>query len=159
MDPVTALGLVSNVIQFVEYAAKLISGCHDLYRSANGALDDHNALETVSQNLKSLAQDVQPSKRSPNAKQSRVEEELQLACEECIKVNQKILELLEKLKVNGPNRKWESFRQILNIMMRQKDVARLEEDLKKIQQRIDTSMLFCLRWVGACSQFKNPSHS
>jgi hypothetical protein len=145
MDPISALGLATNIIQFIEYAAQLVSGCHDIYRSANGALDSHAALENVAKRLNSLAQDVLGCRPPPTAKQSNAEKRLQEICDECVAVNKKLLELLQKLKVNGPHRKWESFRQIINITMRKKDVTRLEEDLKQIQWSIDSTLLFCLR--------------
>lgn len=145
MDPISALGLASNVIQFVEFATQLVSGYYDIYRSANGALDGHAALETVAKNLSSLVREVEESKPPTAAKQSPAEKQLHEVCGECVAVNRDLLRLLEKLKANGPHRKWESFRQILNIMVRQKDVTRSEDELKRIQRRINSTLLFCLR--------------
>lgn len=51
MDPLTALGLASNIVQFVDFASKLISQSHEIYQSADGALEDNVALEHVAKNL------------------------------------------------------------------------------------------------------------
>ena len=58
MDPLTALGLAANIVQFVDFTSKLISQSHEIYRSADGALEDHVALENVANNLSKLSDEL-----------------------------------------------------------------------------------------------------
>ena len=45
MDPLSALGLASNIIQITEFTGKLISQSKEIYRSADGTLSEHAILE------------------------------------------------------------------------------------------------------------------
>jgi hypothetical protein len=51
MDPLTALGLVGNVVQFVDFALKLISTGAEIAGSAGGATEGTLELEKVCNTL------------------------------------------------------------------------------------------------------------
>jgi hypothetical protein len=51
MDPLSALGLAGNVVQFVQFATSLFKGTKQIYLSASGISDDHESLEDIYEKL------------------------------------------------------------------------------------------------------------
>jgi len=52
MDPLAALGLASNMVQFVDYSIKLIQGVREIHDS--GDTKENKSLETVTSEMKRL---------------------------------------------------------------------------------------------------------
>ena len=79
MDPLSALGLASNIIQFVQFAAKLISESQEAYESIDGLSQRHSDLEGIAVDLLNLQQQLlkDASCRAPGAKPSAAEAQLQ----------------------------------------------------------------------------------
>jgi hypothetical protein len=38
MDPITAIGFAANILQFIEYSAKIISAGIEIYESTSGSM-------------------------------------------------------------------------------------------------------------------------
>ncbi|KAF5967483.1 nacht nucleoside triphosphatase [Fusarium coicis] len=58
MDPLTALGLAANIIQFVGFAASLISTSREVYSLATGTGRDITTLAIVHNQLEKLSRDL-----------------------------------------------------------------------------------------------------
>ena len=56
MDPFTAIGLASAIVQFVDYASKLVKGTIEIYGSATGDTAETGSLKLVTQKLRDLTQ-------------------------------------------------------------------------------------------------------
>ncbi|KAF2180628.1 hypothetical protein K469DRAFT_455391, partial [Zopfia rhizophila CBS 207.26] len=54
METLAAIGLVGNIIQFVQFSCKLISESAQLYGSGEGALVLNSDIEAVTKDLVSL---------------------------------------------------------------------------------------------------------
>jgi len=54
MDPLTALSLAGNGIQFVELAPSLLSQGYELYKSTSGKLQAEEELELITSDLSGL---------------------------------------------------------------------------------------------------------
>lgn len=52
MDPISALSLAANVVQFVDCGFKFISTIIKIYQSATGSLVEHHELDAVVKNLR-----------------------------------------------------------------------------------------------------------
>lgn len=63
MDPVSAVGLASSILTFVEFAANLVTGTIKIYRSSDGALDENTQLDKAIDELDLLSSllDKRPS--------------------------------------------------------------------------------------------------
>ena len=55
MEALAALGLASNIIQIVDFGARLLSKSREIHHSADGSLDENNILEDVTSNLAELS--------------------------------------------------------------------------------------------------------
>jgi hypothetical protein len=61
MDPLTALSVAGNIIQFVDFSYKLISSSYKLYESASGALVENLELEAIAESVLELNVKVKDS--------------------------------------------------------------------------------------------------
>ena len=52
MDPLTAIGLASSIVQFVDYGTKLIGGAREIYHSTTGTTAQNETLELVATEMK-----------------------------------------------------------------------------------------------------------
>lgn len=51
LDPLTALAIAGNIVQFVEFSGKIISGRSELFQSSTGVLKSNEALEAITKDL------------------------------------------------------------------------------------------------------------
>jgi hypothetical protein len=61
MDPLSAVSIASNVIQFVDFACKLVSGSRQLHKSLDGVLSDKVIVEVLADDLESLSTNLRKS--------------------------------------------------------------------------------------------------
>jgi hypothetical protein len=106
MDPLTAVGLAGNIITFIDLSTKVISRTKQLYESASGATSENDELESLTRNLKDLADRTRrkPSNTSRNDHFSlniTSETVLDNISQQCIQVADELLETLESVKVKG----------------------------------------------------------
>ncbi|KAF8253283.1 hypothetical protein K440DRAFT_657280 [Wilcoxina mikolae CBS 423.85] len=55
MEPLAAIGLVGNIVQFVDFTSKILSKTQQIYRSADGALSENIDTELVTNDLAKLS--------------------------------------------------------------------------------------------------------
>jgi hypothetical protein len=96
MDPLTAVGLAGNIIQFVDFAGKLVPGAVTLY---NGPKLENLEMETLIEDIKMLAQTTRTLLGL-----SKEGQLLQTLSNQCLEVYDALLSVLQSPKVKG-NRK------------------------------------------------------
>ncbi|KAH7360458.1 hypothetical protein BKA65DRAFT_421518 [Rhexocercosporidium sp. MPI-PUGE-AT-0058] len=137
MDPLTVLGLASNIVQFVDFTSKLISATHSLYASSSGAKLENVELEGLTQDLQRLALQVNPPDVS-YTRNTMTEEESDLLnlSKQCLEVSTELLLVLESIKVKGNHKKWKSFYQALQSVRKKGEIEALQVRLDRIEQRM-----------------------
>jgi hypothetical protein len=153
MDPITALGLAANVVQFLTFAGGIISKSAEIYSSADGQLVEQQELRIVANNLQALAIALPKSKGSrhhgnPNSSEVLSDQQLGELCKECRGVSHELLGALSALQVNGKHKRWNSFRQALNSVWSEDKINALELRVNRYRSQIDTALLFSLRYVS-----------
>lgn len=63
LEPLTALGVVANVFQLIDYLRKTLSDAHEIYKATDGASIRNSELESISIRLEELIDDL--SNRMP----------------------------------------------------------------------------------------------
>jgi hypothetical protein len=129
MDPLTALGLASNIVQFVDFSGKLISATHEIYTSASGARNENVELESLAQNLKHLANQACPLQTTIMVV-GKEDELLRDLGKQCVELSDELVSILEKLKAKSGSKKWQSFYQALQTV-------RKKDEIEALQQRLD----------------------
>ncbi len=153
MDPLTAIGLVSAIVQFVDFSSKLIAEGHQIYQSIEGASRANLHTESITNHINSLNSHLlQPVRRySQTGVSSESETALRALAESCRTVASDLLILLNELKVDkhsqGAQRKWETFRKaVLTQNPKNKDkIKSLEEALDILQKLINQHLVTMIK--------------
>jgi hypothetical protein len=144
MDPLTALGLASNIIQIISFTSDLISNSREIYKSADGKLVQNLELEAITRNLYDLSSHLSfPRQRRKDL--SDTDKELQELCKGCTRVSAQLIKVIQGLTVQGNHRKWGSFRQALNSVWEKDKIEELSKRLERYRSQIDTMLLVSLR--------------
>lgn len=162
LDPFSALGLASNVVQFVDFGTKLFSGAAELYHSVDGTLAVNAVLETITEDLSSLSAELgNASFYRTQDVSADVENLIRLALS-CKDLADKVLLVLTGLKVPKGHRKWvltglkvpkghrkwKSIRHALASAWREKDIRAYMEQLDKFRSQMTVHLVAILRLVS-----------
>lgn len=104
MDPVTCLGIASAIVQFVDFATKLVSEGEELYNSANGTSKENSELKNITLDLSSMSQKLSLPTR-PGKRISKDEIEFRKVAASCKDVADEFLGVLDSIKVDSPHKK------------------------------------------------------
>jgi hypothetical protein len=149
LDPLTTLGAVANVAQFIEFAIKIFANSHSIYNSANGSLIEHDDLGRVSEDISALSRKLQESLTTTAASDSLTGDEQALCdlCKGCIDVSQELTNALKNLTGQGKPGKFRSFRQALKSVWSKDDIDRLEKRVRLFKEELNTRIIVGLRLV------------
>ncbi|KAI1740933.1 hypothetical protein F4680DRAFT_447784 [Xylaria scruposa] len=141
MDPLTAVGLASNVVQFVHFTSDLIHTAVKIHKSSIGCTDDVLTLDSLYQQLSAFNDGFSSgSKNAHGYLNGRGNESTQgipsfhalsLLCKsDC----EKLLSVVDTLKKqHGPRKHWQSFRTALRMVWEKDKIEELEKRLNRIQ--------------------------
>ncbi|KAE9367360.1 hypothetical protein N431DRAFT_415963 [Stipitochalara longipes BDJ] len=143
MDPLTALGLASNIVQFVDFTGKLLSSTRKLYVSSSGAKGEHLEIESLARDIRELAKQAGPNKIPREAHMRKGSEAVELfdLSGQCVEVSDDLLSVLESLKVKGDHRGWDSFYQALRCEWKQSEIEGLQQRLSRISNQLNARVL------------------
>ncbi|KAE8446593.1 hypothetical protein EG329_011786 [Mollisiaceae sp. DMI_Dod_QoI] len=140
MDTLAAIGLVGNIVQFVDFTSKLVSKAREGYRSADGAFIENADLETVTADLLAVANKIKPQEvvRIRDTNFSNL-------CSSCTDVAGELLAALAKLKVQNGKSKWKSFRKALRSVWSKEEILEIEKRLSSFRDEINLHIVVDLR--------------
>ncbi|CAO2649639.1 Nn.00g070240.m01.CDS01 [Neocucurbitaria sp. VM-36] len=144
MEPLTALGAASNVIQLVDFSTRLLSRGHKLYNSADGRIEEHAVLDNAAQNLSELCSDLSNSIVTYKHG-STADKQLIALQEESVAVTQRLREALAAARLKPGHRKWQSIYQAVRSVYSDQEISKLATQLDNIRKQIDTVLLVHLR--------------
>ncbi|KAI1414722.1 hypothetical protein F5Y13DRAFT_197274 [Hypoxylon sp. FL1857] len=133
MDPLSALSLAANVLQFIEFTGGLLSTSVEVYKSTTGASNASIALEEIREQLSSLSDRLLAG--TANIRSSASELALKSIAASCSADCVRILTVLNDLKVqDGSHRAWKSLRAALKLAWKgEQEIERLTNRLKDRQ--------------------------
>jgi hypothetical protein len=152
MDPLTALSLAGNLVQFVDFGSRLLSEGRELYKSTSGALKANDELELVTLDLRTL---VLKLRRSNFSTEDTVHTDgglksgssFEKMCNEAATIAEDLIGKLEKLKVTGKHRLWKTIRQAIKSEWSKGEIDSLVKRLMSFKQALETHVLFSLRYA------------
>lgn len=140
MDPLTALGLASNVFSFVSFASGLIKGTIEIRASATGCNIDISRLDAVCEQLQDLCDGLQSctDRKIPGAHAedhvTRVFVAVKSLCAACKTDGDELLRITKTLRTkNGSKGKRDSFIVALKKAWQKSSIDELEARLSKTQ--------------------------
>jgi len=154
MDPLSALSIASNIIQFVDFGCKLFSRSRQLYKSLDGALSDNVVVEVLAHDLESLSNNLLLSLKEnqplgfPPKSSSEDDAALDNLCRRCHEISKKLLFKLDKLKVSGnsKHRNWESFKKALRSSWSHEEIDEILAQLHEFRSEIEFRVLISFRY-------------
>jgi hypothetical protein len=149
LDPASALGVAGNVIEFVEFVGKIVSGVYEIYKSEDEALGEHtNLLETAAQLQHTNASlDKSLHLNSLGKPLTENERQLQALGQSCQQVSSDLSVAIRNLKVQSTSKSWRSFRQALNSVWSQEKIDALARRLDEVRKQVVVCVLVSLRFV------------
>ncbi|KAK0612233.1 hypothetical protein B0T14DRAFT_572049 [Immersiella caudata] len=140
MDPITAVGLASSIITFVEFGVKLVGGAREIYFSTTGKTAQNATAELVVNELKLWSTRLVPPVRvrAPTDEETSV---YNLA-EECRAICDEMLTLLDKSRSRRSDSKTSAavavFKDVWHKNDREKCKARLQDCQKQLNVQVAT---------------------
>jgi molecular chaperone GrpE (heat shock protein) len=142
LDPLTAISLAGNIVQFVDFTAKVISKTRELARSTHGTTQEAYNAEIVIRDLLKLSEQLKDGARAasavPQTDDDKVLEEL---CNGCISLSERMLKRLEKLKLGEGAGKRRAFLNALKGVWSQKELEGEEAQLAIYRSQLDFRVL------------------
>jgi hypothetical protein len=149
LDPLSALSVAGNVVQFTEFTINLLSKSRKIFKSEEGALIENLELEAVTRNLAELSGRIRETFPSQTQEQMLTYDDVSLKnlCDSCISTAEELLAVLRKLRLQGRHEKWTSFRNALKTMLSENELNDLSRKLERYRRQLDTQLLASLRYV------------
>ena len=142
LDPLNALGLASNIIQFVDFGVKLFSTSKQIYRS--GSSTQNLDIDTITQDLEKLSGGLVPGGQSSSDPSIKG---LQDLAEKCQTIARELIDTLQGLGPQQRNQKWESFKAALRTKWSGFKVKATFSRLEAYRDQIMMHMVKLLRFV------------
>ena len=129
LKSLAALGLASNIIQFVEFGYKLFSESRALYKASDKRVEESVELEIIFKALKRLSDDLGaiPSSTTPQP-----QAELLPLAKRCQTIADELLVALNELQVKGAKGKWQCFRSALKRIWKSQEIEDMARRLDSI---------------------------
>ncbi|RYP75781.1 hypothetical protein DL770_007344 [Monosporascus sp. CRB-9-2] len=140
MDPVTALGLASSILTFIDFAGKIVAGTYEIYQSAAGATDGNAHVDTIVGDLAEITAGLVTT--IPGRTKNEIA--LKDLASKCEAVASKLQTLLRSLRVLGDHTTWKSLKVKIKSMRREPEIVRLEKQLGDYRAQILTRLTVML---------------
>ncbi len=131
MDPITAIGLASAILSFVDYAHKIVTGATELYKSATGATEENTHTNTIVGDLSDAAADL--TDLGGNTKHTRALNDIAAKCR---KLSDDLLQLLNTLTVSGDRTTWKALKVAIRNKRKEGKVTGMVAQLDKYRSQV-----------------------
>jgi hypothetical protein len=141
MEVLAIVGLVSNIVQFVDFGCKLTSKSVELYQSSSGMLAENIDTEAATNHLVILNDKI---KDGAVAADNGALKDL---CISCGATAAELLAVLGKVKVQGKHTKWKSMREALRSVWSKEEVEGLERRLLSLRDELNLHVVVDIKCV------------
>lgn len=125
----------------MDFSHRLLSESKALYNSATGASADNVVIETVATDLHLLN-----AKLTTQSAVGAIPDSMRNLARQCKDHAKEILDVLDKIKVKGPHKRWQSFLQALRSIWKKEEI----EELVRRMERLRNEMHFRLQIMMRC---------
>lgn len=140
MDPLTAMGIASNVIAFIDFGAGLLRGAVEIHNSLDGTLDDNKSRETVIREAERFYALLKISHEPTPPAGSFEHRSIYALAQECHAISARILTLLQNIKTKDARSKRQSLVSALRSKFYEKDREELEGRLANCRGQLDLQL-------------------
>jgi hypothetical protein len=148
LDPLSALSLAGNVVQFIDFTSSILSESRRIYQSGAES-SDNIALESVADSLRDFS--TRLKLKPPNEDASLLngpDEKVFAVLGSCEEVASELLQAVQRVKPkDGLHRKWNSFRQALATVWQKEKLLGMQSRLSFIREQITLHIVSSVRWA------------
>lgn len=149
MDPSSAVGVASAVVQFVDFSSKLIWGTIKIYRAKQENRrggEDYDDLQDLTESLVGINDRIRLELSGLNeATMSGNDQVVAKLCRECNQIAEELLSALKRLKSGSRNQAWASFVQALRTVWSESEIESLKKTLDSFRTQISMHTLVSVR--------------
>ncbi|KAH6720451.1 hypothetical protein BKA61DRAFT_730752 [Leptodontidium sp. MPI-SDFR-AT-0119] len=143
IDPLTGLSLATNIVQFIDFTAKLVSKGNKIYKSANEGRIENQEVDATSKKVIALHNRlVQEFEQSTSLSYgiSPTDKEIKRICESCTKIAEDMILALERLRAKARYSRWQSYRQAFKGLWGRHEVELMKVKLDTERKCLDTNI-------------------
>jgi len=140
LDPITALGVAGNIVQFIDFGLKATSKAREIHRNDKGMTVEHADLQLVTKDLVALSAQLYAT-----VGLSGQTEALEELCGKCAKTSIELLSALQTFTVTGAKSKWKSTRKALKSLWGREKVEEIKKRLLEFREQLKFHFLVRLR--------------
>lgn len=129
MDPLSAIGLVSSVITFIDFGYEVMAAAKEVRASTTGTTTANKHVEFLNTRMQAVAADLAAGKSTQGSMSADTRRLTELA-DKCLELSNDLKSLLDKLRANNPKSK----RQILSAIVQN---MRKKDQKKELEARLD----------------------
>ncbi|EXJ68983.1 uncharacterized protein A1O5_07918 [Cladophialophora psammophila CBS 110553] len=139
LDPLSAIGLASAIVQFVDFSAEIIQGAREVYGSMSGTTERNRSLELVVSEMINLTSKLSSTHYS---QQSEDEKALGRVANECKILADQVLDLLQKIKAKDPGSTLQALWAALKNQKYKRQRLELEGRLESCRNNLEFQLNF-----------------
>lgn len=160
MEPLTILGVVSSIVNLVDFSARILSTGVEIYKSSSGALSENVTLEQVTKDLLALSHSLKRSMEIETWEFTDPENDraIKLLCKSSNRVAGELLIWLEHLKDHSKQKPWDIARQSLRAVMGKSKTEHLAQTMNAIKQQLDLRLSTSLRYIVSLVEFSQSKY-
>jgi len=149
LDPLSALSVAGNVVQFIEFTSSVLSESRKTFQSGAGT-SDNNGLESVVEGLLQFSARLKLNlPKNNHGTLPEADNGLFSVLESCEGIANELLEAFQRLKLkDGPHKRWNSFRQALEGVWKREKLLGIQSRLGFLREQITLHIVSSIRWVS-----------
>jgi hypothetical protein len=139
MDPVTAVGLVANIIQFVDLGTKVVSTLREIRGSASGQTESNRRTREMAVVMRNLSDKLADPKHAPR---TDVQKDLCQLARECSDLSQQILDIVHKTTFAKSRSMFRSSKATLSTLWHDREKEELEKRLAQCRGQLGVLLTY-----------------
>jgi hypothetical protein len=136
VDPLTALGVAGNIVQFIDFGSRLLSQSLEVYSSAQGATKGTENLESITKHLRDLCYQLVARDPSPNRSSNALDE----IAGGCLAIGNELATALSGLK-SVKHSHWSSFKVALATTWKKREIEEICSRLEQYKSQLTLHLL------------------
>lgn len=144
LEALAAVGLASNVIQFLHFLCKLLAEIGEVGSSTSGLSNEHTDIESVAQDLRRLTTHINAASNSAT---TPGDAELKHTAKEITTIADNLLNAITEFKTSKPRGTFKSFVHVLlQKFGKTQKVDKMATKLSRLQAQLNTQISVMLRY-------------
>lgn len=144
MDPLSAISLAGNLIQFIQFGVQIVCKASEIHKL--GSVTSHLDLEDLTRDLHGLTSRLALPPRGETPCLTPNEKALNQTYDSCTRISAKLIEHIEKIKLPvQKRRKWKSFRQALKTVWDKENINAIARTLASYRAQMEVHLLVSLK--------------